>query len=832
MVLRAFSRWVERQHKKVVDKMEATWNDIVQGIDDDNQLTEADEMFHPVMAAKKQWESAANVKAAAAAKAKSAPKRTKSEPRSKRRNSVIPSFKPQHDNAGAAQQILSRPTLPLPQAISLDSAAAVLDSKSGENGGLPKTAGAKIRSLLPAASAEERDVRAKRLASAARRMRDPAYSLKEFYGDMLLCFPELTLYFVYELDEEGSVGRSSVHKTSSGLSAEDEYLRTVGALFAVYWLMRLDLPAASSSSASSSSPPAAAARLQGQFGFCYGVDTQWRPYNPLDGKAAKVLGVDDPLMHKRDDFHKGCDWHKLQDLMVHAGLLKPGPAQARGGGSLVVDEERTVAMLVLTAFHDIMKLSALLPTVTEADAPYAGLNAGETIIDHDLALSYVLECDPGALPSYDGLPEEQKRAIKFTQADLGFNHGWLVQGEAPPGALFSQIKSLLDKGGLPARDVAFYFVHWVTDVAGAEPTPLQGVEKFVLKFPLPVFTSLVKSMGIVEKLAERSPIEVYSGFLHDSWADMAPHLPEESSLVGGAAGGTGAASPLPPTGPFSIASMRLILHAQEPRLQRQVADALDHLPTADCETLGLEMALTGVEGAAHAATPNAIGGPAFLVYYGPAFIRRAAGEQMALMAAEKGNKAVAAAADISHGATRIALRMLAEVYRAARQLWPRSSEGSDGGKVVTIHMGEFKGRSVFEIAAQHYQGACWLLVKKSATEAAVELHSFEAMARAPIEAATAAATNESSGRGSGLLGLGAVALRLWPAHMMVGMEAPAVQLRAQVMEIRLRQKQERAETRRSDAMKSLSEEIRLARTIERTMERADSMPKPTSLHQR
>ena len=65
MVLRAFSRWVERQHKKVVDKMEATWNDIVQGIDDDNQLTEADEMFHPVMAAKKQWESAANVKAAA-----------------------------------------------------------------------------------------------------------------------------------------------------------------------------------------------------------------------------------------------------------------------------------------------------------------------------------------------------------------------------------------------------------------------------------------------------------------------------------------------------------------------------------------------------------------------------------------------------------------------------------------------------------------------------------------------------------------------------------------------------------------------------------------------
>ena len=32
-------------------------------------------------------------------------------------------------------------------------------------------------------------------------------------------------------------------------------------------------------------------------------------------------------------------------------------------------------------------------------------------------------------------------------------------------------------------DVAFYFVHWLTDLAGAEPSPLGGAEKFVLKFP-------------------------------------------------------------------------------------------------------------------------------------------------------------------------------------------------------------------------------------------------------------------------------------------------------------------------------------------------------------
>ena len=49
------------------------------------------------------------------------------------------------------------------------------------------------------------------------------------------------------------------------------------------------------------------------------------------------------------------------------------------------------------------------------------------IKDHDLALGYVLEHDPSCLPSFATLPPEQQRAIRFTQAELGFNHGWLVQ---------------------------------------------------------------------------------------------------------------------------------------------------------------------------------------------------------------------------------------------------------------------------------------------------------------------------------------------------------------------------------------------------------------------
>ena len=113
---------------------------------------------------------------------------------------------------------------------------------------------------------------------------------------------------------------------------------------------------------------------------------------------------------------------------------------------------------------------------------------------------------------------------------------WTERGqrEAPPGAIFTKFREAIAKDRRPgaqhclggerlvykgclsccsrciarlhagARDVALYFVHWLTDLvgrparsapagsalsgpgsqAGAEPTPLGGCEKFVIKFPL------------------------------------------------------------------------------------------------------------------------------------------------------------------------------------------------------------------------------------------------------------------------------------------------------------------------------------------------------------
>ena len=43
----------------------------------------------------------------------------------------------------------------------------------------------------------------------------------------------------------------------AGRTAADEYQRTMGALFAVYWVMRIG--------------------IDGEHGFCYGVGEEWEP---------------------------------------------------------------------------------------------------------------------------------------------------------------------------------------------------------------------------------------------------------------------------------------------------------------------------------------------------------------------------------------------------------------------------------------------------------------------------------------------------------------------------------------------------------------------------
>ena len=75
----------------------------------------------------------------------------------------------------------------------------------------------------------------------------------------------------------------------------------------------------------------------------------------------------------------------------------------------------------------LVQIDGLQPRVQPEHAPYGGYLEGEYICDHDVALGYVLEHDGAALPCYASLAPEQQAPVRFTQAKLQFNHGWLVQ---------------------------------------------------------------------------------------------------------------------------------------------------------------------------------------------------------------------------------------------------------------------------------------------------------------------------------------------------------------------------------------------------------------------
>lgn len=87
------------------------------------------------------------------------------------------------------------------------------------------------------------------------------------------------------------------------------------------------------------------------------------------------------------------------------------------------------------------------------------LNAHICSGDHDIALAYVLDFYASALPSFDGLAAEHKRSVRFTQSKMSFNHGWLVQGEAPPGPLFAKFKQVMMTEDVAPQDVRRRSLH-------------------------------------------------------------------------------------------------------------------------------------------------------------------------------------------------------------------------------------------------------------------------------------------------------------------------------------------------------------------------------------
>lgn len=479
-----------------------------------------------------------------------------------------------------------------------------------------------------------------RAHQAASRIRDPNYTCKDFFEDITSAFPELRLYCATDEGEE--------EKVSGGRTGDDEYQRTIGALFAVFWLMRMD--------------------IDGKEGFTFGLDDSWRSRT----RSECERDMDKSTFEKRANFYDQTQWSVLKDLLHEAGLLKSD------GGH---DERRVLSMLVLMAIHDIMKMAVLLPTVAENIGAFNGYTTGEVVSDHDIALSYILQHHAEILPSYTGLPKEQQDTIKFTHCKLDYNMGWLVQAEAPPAALFRTFRKVVIEGKAEASDIAFYFVHWFADLAGAEPFPLEGSEKFVLKFPQKVLEKFVRSFSIVQKLsAKTTETAVFEDYLQHRWQQHEPSL-----------------GPLP-SGPGSIAMMRVILMAQGD--SKAVLGALEGLASGSREVICQEMAVTGCVGQSYQrdtlqGTALHLKGPAILVYYSPALLQKAG-------KTDPGG----------------ALEILAEVFRGARVLWPLAHDQAD--KVIIVRIDALKELEVADIMNPK-PGMSFVLVKDSGQDASVKL---------------------------------------------------------------------------------------------------------------
>jgi len=623
--------------------------------------------------------------------------------------------------------------------------------------------------------------------SIAAKIRDPNYTLRQYHDDLVVAFPEMTFYMI-----EGS-------SISSGGTPAEEYKRTIGAAFAFYWLMRIG--------------------IDGECGFCFGVDADWRPIMPPNQNASSKPFPQLSETERRIAFYVRAPWDMLHQLMVDSGCLKkkpkvrknslmgvgvvgvgrrfsnagksPGAASGPlfGGGSeehtghtghtghmgressarkpnsggepppctpalpedanererkraarrqqdvlerWEVDIERTVAMLVLTAIHDIMKVEHLLPTVDAEHAPHNGYCAGDTIQDHDAALAYVLEAHgTEALPSFAGLAESEQKLIRFTQSRIAFNHGWLVQAEAPPGALLSRFKEVILAEGLHAADIAFYFVHWITDLSGAVPTPLRGSEKFVVQFPHFVLDSFIESFPLIHTLADRTETQVLESYLTERWKQLS-----ESGVLGPT-----------PTGEEAIAQMRLVVQAQNQAEQQAVAKAWGQLSADDRRTLSLEMAATGIATQAYTASPateaRALDVPAVLIYYSPAFLRTVAKHEPLC-----------------------ALQMLAAIYRGARALWPPAPTDAEASALptaplplkvadpsstgaprrlgrsdtVVVRIDQLKDLDAHKLRIAHEAGDRWYVCKRSTFDAVVIRHNE--LEKMPVEMANGAEVRE------------------------------------------------------------------------------------------
>eukprot|EP00913_Durusdinium_trenchii_P032159 g30113.t1 len=335
---------------------------------------------------------------------------------------------------------------------------------------------------------------------------------------------------------------------------------------------------------------------------------------------------------------------------------------------------------------------------------------------------------------------------------------FIERAEAPPGALFTKFKEYVLCGGAESRDVAFYFCHWLTDLAGAEPYPQEmgckssmqdsmhdsmqeygrakhlqmvfvshdfvvtwdqsklskhsescpmwclltqeGCEKFVIKVPRKVLSSFINSFKIVGELSTKSESQVLEDYLVWRWTSHVPSLGQV------------------PQGRGAVAALRLVVMAQGD--SQQILRALQNSAVEDCSKRNMfrQLALTGCKDQLFALERPPEGavamGPAILIYYAPALMQKALADTAML---DEPPERLRSKLQAGRTDPIAALRILSELFRQARQFWPLLP--SNSGSYVTVRIDVLKELEVKMITA-HTPREVWALEKTSSRDAEVK----------------------------------------------------------------------------------------------------------------
>eukprot|EP00397_Hematodinium_sp_SG-2012_P059997 GEMP01077619.1.p1 GENE.GEMP01077619.1~~GEMP01077619.1.p1 ORF type:complete len:170 (+),score=26.19 GEMP01077619.1:236-745(+) len=125
-----------------------------------------------------------------------------------------------------------------------------------------------------------------RVNTIVERLRDPTYNLKQYHDDCTSAFHELDLYRC----EAGANDPPLL--PSQKIANEQEYQRTIGALYAIYWLIRID--------------------IGGKEGFCFGFDESTDDWRPKEIPAHIDLENQPSL-----SFHEMNEWQKRTNAYVN-----------------------------------------------------------------------------------------------------------------------------------------------------------------------------------------------------------------------------------------------------------------------------------------------------------------------------------------------------------------------------------------------------------------------------------------------------------------------------------------------------------------------------------